>query len=902
MFQAILGGLVAGAIYALLGIGIATAFRVSKVVNLAQGNFFVLGIMVAASLAGPLPLPVAVLGAVLVCAGAGALQYRFVIRPALSASHATQLLVTLGSGLALSGAVRVIWGPDDRSLAAMFEGTTRIWDGRLTYQGIAVIVVAVLLTAALTLFLHRTDAGLAMRTIADSPSSASSLGINVARTSTTAFALSAGLAGLAGVLIAPLLFVNFSSGLLMTVYGFVAASFGGLSSLSLTLAGGLALGCLEAIAAHQFDSALKTPLAMTLFLAIVLVRNRGGLIQQARVIKRIVSWRASGRGRPSFKASAAALPARKVSWRRGSAVTAAAIALAAPFGAQFIDPYWLSVLSFLGVFVIVGLGLDLLLGYTGLLSLGQTAFMGLGAYLVALTPKWWGLGPWAAIAVAVLISCLVAAVVGTLVLGLRGYYFALATLVLAITAELVANGSPGLLGGPSGVDVPGELKLFGISLDTPERLFLVIWVMVAAIAFLLSRTVTSRFGLGLDLVRSDPDLAAAAGVPADVLKLQAFVFSAGIAAVGGVLYAYLLRFVSPPAIGFEGGIDALVGLMLGGLGTVWGALVGVAVVRLLPEWTGSSDTYQLLIYGVLLTAIALVFPRGIVGTVGLWGRNVGRGRTAGPKRLPAPTSRQVQSAPTAPRSHDPRPLLEGRSLTKRFGGVTAADGIDIALVPGEVHGLIGPNGAGKSTTLALLSGRLRPTSGAVRFGGKDVTTLPAWDLASLGVVQTFQIPRFPADQTCWDVAAMGAFSQGSGGFLQGAGPRGARVVGMLYDIGLDCLERVGLLGQRDRLVSELSTGQQKLLELARALAARPRVLLADEPAGGLSADEHERLGVLLRSVAEQGTAVLLIEHSVPLVMNVCDRVTVLAEGRLVTSGRPREIRTNQEVIDAYLGT
>lgn len=519
--------------------------------------------MVAASLAGPLPLPVAVLGAVLVCAGAGALQYRLVIRPALSAAHATQLLVTLGSGLALSGAVRVVWGPDDRSLRAMFEGTTRIWHGRLTYQGIVVVVAAVLLTAALTLFLHRTDAGLRMRTIADSPSVASSLGINVARTSTAAFALSAGLAGLAGVLIAPLLFVNFSSGLLMTVYGFVAASFGGLSSLPLTLAGGLALGCLEAIAAHQFDSALKTPLAMTLFLAIVLVRNRGGLIQQARVVQRIVPWRTPGRGRPSFrapgaalptgvKAPGAALPARKAFWRRRSAGTAAAIALAAPLGAQFIDPYWLSVLSFLGVFVIVGLGLDLLLGYTGLLSLGQTAFMGLGAYLVALAPKWWGLGPWAAIAVAVLISCLAAAVVGTLVLGLRGYYFALATLVLAITAELVANGSPGLLGGPSGVDVPGELKLFGISLDTPERLFLVIWVMVAAIAFLLSRTVTSRFGLGLDLVRSDPDLAAAAGVPADVLKLQAFVFSAGIAAVGGVLYAYLLRFVSPPAIGFEG--------------------------------------------------------------------------------------------------------------------------------------------------------------------------------------------------------------------------------------------------------------------------------------------------------------------------------------------------------------
>lgn len=904
MSQVLVGGLTAGAIYALLALGLVTVFRVAKFLNLAQGEFYVWGALLATTfVAAGWPLGLAVVAAILITSLLGAVLYRLVFRRVSSASHAMQLLVSLGVALAMSGAARLLWGTSERSLPPFFrsDGFT-VLSARVGAQTLVVWATLAGLCVLLWWLLQRTMFGKTMAAAASNPAGAGLLGVNLRAVGTVSFAIAAALGAIAGVTVAPQVFVTYQSGLLLTVFGFIAAAVGGMNSVPGAIAGGLALGLLEALVAYYVDSALKTPIAFALLIAVLLYRTGRSLSFGSLSLRRRVP--AAGSAPPLSLAGRRRTPLTFAGQGRPGLVGIVAVVAFALAGRELLPPYWMSVWTFIGVFVIVGLGLDLLLGFTGQLSVGQTAFLGVAAYLVALSEKWWAVSGWGAVGIAVAGTALLAAVLGAVVLRLRGYYFALATLAVSLAAEALASGLPDLFGGPSGAPVYGQLGVFGFDLAAPDRLFAAVWVIVAVGLVVGGRLMRSRFGQAMVAVGSDETSAAAASIHPFPVRLKVFVLSAVYAAVGGVLLAHSLRFVTPPALGFHGGIDALVGLLLGGFGTLWGAVIGIPLVRLLSETGERFAEVQQLIYGFAIVAIVLVFPEGIVG--GLQ-RVAARLRPRPQPAATRPSTGPAGAVPARPNSGE-RPgerthaLLRAESLSKSFGGLRAVDDVNLAVAPGRILGLIGPNGAGKSTCLGLLAGALEPDRGRIFLDDEEITALPAASRAALGLARTFQLPRLVANLTALDTVALGGHRRGRSGLLSGAfADLGWRERAALRAAAEEALELVGLAHLRDVPAHRLSTGQQKLLELARAVANHPVVLLADEPAGGLFEQEVDALGAVLQRLAGEGIGVLLVEHEMGLVMSVCDEVVVLSEGRVIGAGTPDEVRASQEVIDAYLG-
>jgi branched-chain amino acid transport system permease protein len=904
VLQAIIGGLTSGAIYALLGLGIVLVFSVSRFVNLAQGEFYVYGALLSTTLvAAGLPLVVSALLAIAAVAVLAAALDRVLFSRLSDAPHATQLLGGIGVALAMAGAARLIWGTDERSLPELFEvEPLGLFGARLSVQAVLLFVALALTCLLIWALLTRTMLGMKMRAVAALSSRAGQIGVDVRSVTTVSFAIAGAVGALAGVVVTPLVFVSYQTGLLLTVYGFIAAAFGGLRSVRGAVLGGLLLGILEALTAYYIDSALKTPIALSVLVLVLIYRSFwegawAGALSLAAWRRRALSIP------PSLPALAFGSPVRQLLPTRSAIVGVGVVTAFALTGPSFLPPYWVTVWSFIGIFVIVGIGLDLLLGYTGQLSLGQTTFTGVAAYLVALSPTWWEISAWTAAAIAVVGTASVALVLGFFVLRLRGYYFTLATLAVAIGAEALFNGLPTQLGGPSGVGVLTTLSVFGYDLNTPARLFAATWLVVGVALALALRLVRSRFGQSMRAVGHDEHLAAAAAVAPFPVKLKVFVASSVLAAVAGVLYAHVLLFVSPPILGFTGGFDAVIGLLLGGFGTVWGALIGIPIIRLLPEVGAEYADYQLLIYGLLVIALVVALPEGLVGTARrVWQRLQGKTTVSRAETVAVTQSEEPKGATAG--GEVPMglaPVLLGQQLTKRFGGLTALSDVDVTVRAGSILGLIGPNGAGKSTCLSMLAGSLQPDTGHISLCGEDVTRLPADARAARGLARTFQLPRVPADMTVLDVATLGAFRRGSSGLLRGVvGATRSEQRGM-QQAGYDALAAAGIAHLADAPAEKLSTGEQKMLELARALAASPSVLLLDEPAGGLAEEEVTRLAEVLTRLAGDGLAIVLVEHEMRLVMKVCAEIVVLNAGRVIGTGTPNDVRANQEVLDAYLG-
>lgn len=902
MLQALVGGLTAGAIYALLGLGIVLVFSVSRFVNLAQGEFFVYGALIATTLVGlGLPIGVAAILAIATVAALAAALDRAVFSRLTGASHATQLLGGIGVALAMAGGARVIWGTGERSLPELVSWPPiEIFGARVSAQALFLGLALTVSCGLLWLMLGRTMLGMKMRAVAALSTQAGILAIDVRAVTTISFALAGAVGALAGVLVTPLVFVSYHSGLILTVYGFIAAAFGGLKSVRGAVVGGLLLGVLEAATAYFIDSALKTPIALSALVVVLIFRSiREGAWAGTLNMPSLMPL---AKGRPGLPAVSSLPVRRRLARSRATLVGVSMVTIFAIAGPALLPPYWVSVWSFIGIFVIVGIGLDLLLGYTGQLSLGQTTFMGVAAYLVALSVKWWDLSAWGAAVIAVVGTATLAAVLGFFVLRLRGFYFTLATLAVAIGAEALVNGLPTQLGGSSGLGVTTTLSVGSFALDTPARLFGAIWIVVAVSLGLALRLTRSRFGLSMLAVGHDESLAAASAVASFPVKLKVFVASSIFAAVAGVLYAHTLLYVSPPVVGFVGGFDTVMGLLLGGFGTVWGAVIGIPIIRLLPELGAQYTDYQLLLYGALVVVLVLSLPDGIVGGC----RRVWRSATQRPARperhlnhgdVDVNIDDTVQDQA---REHG-EPVLLAENLVKRFRGLVAVHEVGLGVRAGEIVGLIGPNGAGKSTTLSLLAGSLQTDDGRVSLSGTDVTRLSAASRADCGLARTFQLPHVPEAMSVLEVATLGAVRRGRAGLIRGLLGATVREQLAMQETGRRALALTGIDHLAHVSAANLSTGEQKMLELARAIAASPTVLLADEPAGGLAEEEVERLAIVLERLAATGLAIVLVEHEMRLVMRVCDEVVVLNEGRIIGSGTPDEVRAHQGVLDAYLG-
>ncbi|MFD2677885.1 ABC transporter permease subunit [Camelimonas lactis] len=574
------------------------------------------------------------------------------------------------------------------------------------------------------------------------------------------------------------------------------------------------------------------------------------------------------------------------------------IVLALPLA---LDPYGypLFVATQLGVYVIAAIGLNLLAGYAGQVSLGHGAFIAIGAYATALLTVDQGWSFWLAALAGVALSALMGVLMALPSFRLSTWYFAFITLAFAQVFEKMIVEWRGLTKGFAGVVGVQPPSVFGHVLEPAGVYWLV--AIIAIIGFwLVNNLVRSRFGRGFVAVRDAPAAAQAAGASPARLKLLAFVIAACFAGVAGAFFAVQKTVVTPDDFTAEFSIFFLLTVVLGGLGTRWGPVVGALVFFLVPELLTGLESWRMMVYGAALLALMLFAPHGLVGAArSLFDRL--RPKQAGQTTQPAETV-QPQGA------HVERPAISGLSLEvkdlrKSFGGVVALGGVDLSVAPGTCAAIVGPNGSGKTTLLNVVGAYYRRDAGAVLLGGRETKGLSPQQIAGEGLGRTFQTPRLLGELTVLDNVLLGAFRRERASLpgtmlrLPGAMAEAER----LRAEAMELLAFVGVADRADDLASETPHGHQRLVEIARALMGGARLIMLDEPAAGLSMTELDRLEQLIRRILALGATVVIVEHHLDLVASIASHVTVLDRGVVLASGAPQAVFADAAVMAAYMG-
>lgn len=554
--------------------------------------------------------------------------------------------------------------------------------------------------------------------------------------------------------------------------------------------------------------------------------------------------------------------------------------------------YYQLILTVVPIWAAMGLAWNVLSGYSGFISFGHAAFFGLGAYFVALAQIHWGLSPWLGIPCAGVVGGIAGLVVGIPTFRLRGHYFALAMLAYPLALLYVFE----WLGYQElALPMQREAPLLYMQFDD-HRIYA--WLALALLmgSMLLTAWVErSRFGMSLVAIREDEAAAEAAGIRTVSWKLKAITLSGAMAGIAGGLYAVVLLVVTPPAVfGMLVSAQALIVAMFGGVGTVWGPVIGAVVLVPLSEVLHAQlgnliPGIQGVVYGIAIVAVILLAPEGVFWKV----KDMIRKRRAGaraPARegLSAVASATVVELPVRKAAGGSEVVLEVANVSKAFGGLQAVREVSLAVTRGEILGIIGPNGAGKTTLFNLLNGFIRPDQGRVLLEGKDVAGRPPYEICAAGVGRTFQVVRPFRRMTVFENVVIGAYANA-------ASSREAR------EVAAAAIKRAGLEGDALRAAGELTNKQLRLLEIARALAGRPRILLLDETLAGLGAGEVDEVIALVRQLAGEGMTIVIIEHTMQAMVRLVDRFVVLNEGAVLAQGQPGEITRNDAVIDAYLG-
>ena len=574
--------------------------------------------------------------------------------------------------------------------------------------------------------------------------------------------------------------------------------------------------------------------------------------------------------------------------------------------------YWLNLVNLAISFSVACLGLNIVLGYTGQLSLAQAAFWGVGAYTTTLLTVKCGMSVWVGMVAAFVVAALFGVLLGIPTLKLSGHYLAMATIGFGIILQLVLINATWLTDGSDGIPKIPSPKIGPYEFKDPNTFFYVAAVSLILLTWASIRLKNSRVGRAFMAVRENEMAAETAGVDATYYKIMAFALSAGYGGFGGWLFAHSgSHYISPDTFSFDQSVMLLAMMVLGGNGSAVGSIVGATLLTLVPETLRFLKDYYMMVYAASIVAVMIFMPGGIAGLVRgfrfsqrlLAWRTSGSAAT-GDVAAELKPLRSDSFPPNPDRAGSTGTLLAVKGLAKHFGGLKAVDGVDMDIRDGEIQALIGPNGSGKTTMLNMLSGLYVPTAGEIRLGGKAVTGRKPHVITAHGVARTFQNIRLFGELTVLDNVLIGQHCRSRAGLvrsvLQLSSQRAEEAA--LRRKALETLSFVGLRGKEFNEAKSLPYGQQRLLELARALVSDPKLLLLDEPAAGLNPAETETLVDLLFQIRDRGITILLVEHDMSLVMNVSDHITVLNFGKKIAEGPAEAIERNQEVIDAYLGT